>query len=111
MVTATAPIPAAPPAAGPHAEYDRRLADLRAAIARLERQRAWAGNARFAVALAVPVLVIVLAAARSLSPAWLLLPAGGVGALSGGFARASQRPGPAPRGGGVHSPRPAPAQR
>src|SRR5436190_2217465 len=63
------------PPADPHGEYALRLADLRAAQVRLERQRAWAGNARFALLFAVPVIVIILAVFRSLSPAWLLEPA------------------------------------
>src|SRR5205085_3142105 len=78
-------------AMSPRDEYARRLADLRAAEARLDRRLACAGNARFAVALAGLGLVVVLAVMRSLSPGWLLLPAGGFVALSIAFVRAAQR--------------------
>jgi hypothetical protein len=75
----------------PHAEYARRLADLRADEARLDRRLAAAGNARFAVALVVPILVIILAVFRSLSPTWLLVPVAGFVAPSVMFLRAQRR--------------------
>jgi hypothetical protein len=79
------------PAAGPHAEYGRRLADLRAAQARLERRLAWCGNARFALLLGFPVFIVILAQFRWISPVWLALPIAGFVALSVGFGRAAGR--------------------
>src|SRR4051794_30173165 len=75
----------------PRDDYVRRLADLRAAAAGLERRLAWAGNARFAAAVVAVVLVIVLAVFRSLSPGWLIVPAAGFVAFSVVFVRASRR--------------------
>src|SRR5262249_21967329 len=79
------------PVAGPAAGYKQRLTNLRATQARFEQHRAWAGNARFALLLTVPAFIIILAVFRSLSPAWLLLPAGGFVGLSAAFAGASRR--------------------
>jgi hypothetical protein len=75
----------------PHAEYARRLADLRAAQSQLNRQLAWAGNARFAAIIVAVVMVIILAVFRTLAPAWLLLPAAAFVALSVAFIRAERR--------------------
>src|SRR4051794_33859858 len=75
----------------PRDDYARRLADLRALEVGLERRRAWAGNVRFAVLLAVPLVIILLATVTSLSPAWLLLPTAAFVALSAAFAAASGR--------------------
>ncbi len=76
---------------GPAAVYRQRLAELRAEETALDRQRAWSGNGRFALLLALAPLVVVFAQFRAISPYWLALPAAGFIALSVVFARASQR--------------------
>ena len=75
----------------PHAEYSRRLAELRETEAQLNRQLAWAGNARFAAIIVGIVLIVILAVFRTLAPAWLLLPAAGFVGLSIAFIRAERR--------------------
>jgi hypothetical protein len=74
---------------GPHADYGRRLADLRAAESRLEQRLAWCGNVRFGLLLAAPVFIVILAQFRWISPFWLALPVGAFVALSVGFGRAA----------------------
>src|SRR5207253_1065780 len=71
--------------------YRRRLADLRAEEAQLERRLAWAGNARFALLPVILVSAVVLTQFRSLSPFWLGVPVGGFIALTVVFGRASQQ--------------------
>jgi hypothetical protein len=75
----------------PRADYSERLAALRAAEDRLNRRLAAAGNARFVALIAGILLVIVLAIVRSLSPAWLLLPAAAFVAFSISFIRAERQ--------------------
>jgi hypothetical protein len=78
-----------PPA--PTETYRRRLADLRAEEAQLDRRLAWAGNLRFALLPVIAVLAVVLAQFRSVSPFWLAVPVGGFVALTVLAARAAQR--------------------
>jgi hypothetical protein len=79
------------PLENPRAEYARRSAEFRMAELRLDRQLAWAGNGRFGALILGIFFVFILAAFRSLSPAWLLLPAVAFGATSAIFIRADRR--------------------
>src|SRR5207302_858995 len=85
------PFPMSTPTEGLHAEYHRRLADLRTAEARWQRQLAWYGNARFLLLLSLPASLAVVDWFLAISPLWLALPIGGFMVLSVGFARVARQ--------------------
>jgi MutS domain V len=75
----------------PAAAYALRLAELRAAEARLNRRLAWAGNGRFALLPVIALSAAVLAEWRVVSPYWLLVPVAAFAVLTVVFARSARQ--------------------
>jgi hypothetical protein len=61
------------PGAGPHAEYEHRLAEFQARQVELQGRLAWMGNSRFALFVLCGVVFFLAVFARLISP-WLLAP-------------------------------------
>jgi hypothetical protein len=59
------------PGAGPHAEYERRLADFQARHADLQGRLAWLGNGRFALFIFCAIVFFLAIFVRIISPWWL----------------------------------------